>query len=214
MLKRIPLFANLADDDLAAVVDIAMTRTYPKNTLIISEGDTNDSFFVVLSGKLKIFLSDEDGKEIILGMKGPGDYFGEMALFDEQPRSACLMCVEPSKLLTIGADHFKNFLRQNPSVALNSISELCRRVRSLNEQVKDLALKNVYERLAKTLMQLSEERNGKRVIEQKVTQQDLANMVGSSREMVSRIFNDLIRGGYISKERNQITINQKLPSRW
>lgn len=214
MLKSVPLFSNLSDQELAAVSSISVVRTYPKHSLIINEGDTNDSLFVVLSGKLKVFLSDEEGKEIILDIKGAGDHFGEMALLDEQPRSACLMCLEKSRLMVISADHFKDYLLQNPPAGLMVMGELCQRIRSLNEQVKDLALKNVYERLAKTLTQLAQQDEDELVIADKLTQQDLANMVGSSREMVSRIFNDLVKGGYITREKNRIVINQKLPARW
>lgn len=214
LLKRVPMFSKLSEDELAALADISIVRTYPKHALIINEGDVNDSLFVVLSGKLKVFLSDEEGKEIILDIKDVGDHFGEMALLDHQPRSACLMCLEKARLMVISAEHFKTYLLENPVVGLAVMGELCQRIRSLNQQVKDLALKNVYERLTKTLTQLAREEHDKLVITDKLTQQDLANMVGSSREMVSRIFNDLVKGGYITRQKNRIVINQKLPARW
>jgi CRP/FNR family cyclic AMP-dependent transcriptional regulator len=157
---------------------------------------------------------DETGKEIVLDTKGPGDYFGEMALLDDAPRSASVTSLEKSSLLVIQGREFRTYLSTRPNIAINLLEALSHRIRHLNEQVKDLALKDVYTRLVKVFRQLGEKEEGRYVIRQKMTHQDLANRVGSSREMVSRIVHDLMEGGYIKKEKNRLIISETLPPRW
>ncbi len=214
MLKNIPLFSNLAESDLAILSSHAVTKKFAKNTIIINEGDETDSLYIILSGKIKAFLSDEHGKEIILDMAGPGEYFGEVALLDEAPRSASVMTLEPSSFLIISKDDFKNCVAKNPDIAISLIKELTHRIRVLTSSVKGLALRDVYGRVAETLLNLATEENGTLTISERPTQQELANMVGASREMVSRILKDLTSGGYIEVEDKKITIKRKLPSGW
>ncbi len=214
MLKNIPLFSNLAESDLAILCSHAVTKKFSKNTIIINEGDETDSLYVILSGKVKVFLSDEQGKEIILNIEGPGEHFGEIALLDEAPRSASVMTLEPSSFLIISKADFKDCLAKNPNIAIGLIKELTSRIRMLTGNVKGLALRDVYGRVTETLLHLAKEDNGKLVITEKLTQQDLANRVGASREMVSRILKDLTAGGYIKVEDKKIAIRRKLPSGW
>ncbi len=214
MLKNIPLFSNLAESDLAILSSHAVTKKFAKNTIIINEGDETDSLYIILSGKIKAFLSDEHGKEIILDMAGPGEYFGEVALLDEAPRSASVMTLEPSSFLIISKGDFKNCVAKNPDIAISLIKELTHRIRVLTSSVKGLALRDVYGRVAETLLNLATEENGTLTISERPTQQELANMVGASREMVSRILKDLTSGGYIEVEDKKITIKRKLPSGW
>ncbi len=214
MLKNIPLFSNLAESDLAILSSHAVTKKFAKNTIIINEGDETDSLYIILSGKIKAFLSDEHGKEIILDMAGPGEYFGEVALLDEAPRSASVMTLEPSSFLIISKGDFKNCVAKNPDIAISLIKELTHRIRVLTSSVKGLALRDVYGRVAETLLNLAAEENGTLTISERPTQQELANMVGASREMVSRILKDLTSGGYIEVEDKKIAIRRKLPSGW
>ncbi len=214
MLKNIPLFSNLAESDLAILSSHAVTKKFAKNTIIINEGDETDSLYIILSGKIKAFLSDEHGKEIILDMAGPGEYFGEVALLDEAPRSASVMTLEPSSFLIISKGDFKNCVAKNPDIAISLIKELTHRIRVLTSSVKGLALRDIYGRVAETLLNLAAEEKGTLVISERPTQQELANMVGASREMVSRILKDLTTGGYIEVEDKKITIKRKLPSGW
>ena len=211
MLRNVSLFSDLTDQELAVIEQRAVARTYSKGSVIINEGEDAISLYVIVSGGVKVLMDNEDGKEIILNSQGPGDYFGEMALIDDQPRSASIVTIEKSKFLIINKPAFQHILEQHPNIAIGLLKNLSKRIRSLSENVKSLALMDVYGRLAKTLLNLAKEKDGRLVIEQKLTQQDIANRIGSSREMVARILKDLSNGGYISIENKYITINEKLP---
>ena len=214
MLKNVSLFSGLPEDAINAVSALATTRTYPKNTIIISEGDDSDSLYAVLSGKVKVYLSDDEGKEIIINIHGPGDYFGEMALLDDKPRSASVMTLEESKLAVLSKTAFEDCLSKNPQISLPIIRGMSKRLRNLTENVKSLALMDVYGRVARTLLDMAEPKGEALVINQRLTQREIASMVGASREMVSRILKDLSVGGYITIENKKITINEKLPPGW
>ncbi|MFZ0257203.1 MAG: Crp/Fnr family transcriptional regulator [Gammaproteobacteria bacterium] len=209
-----PLFPELTSESLKQIAAHGTMRTYPKNTVLIHEGDQTDSFYVILKGKVKVYASDEDGKEIILNIQGAGKYFGELALIDSAPRSASVMTMEPSKLAVVSRADFEGFLTQNPRIAIELIRSLAQRVRSLTESVKSLALLDVYGRVARTLLDLATEEEGELAVRQRLTHQDIANMVGASREMVSRIMKDLTNGGYIRIEDRRISIRNKLPPGW
>ncbi|NOY67535.1 MAG: Crp/Fnr family transcriptional regulator [Gammaproteobacteria bacterium] len=214
MLKNIPLFADLKDDELDSIASHANTKSFPKNSIIINEGDDTSSMYIILSGKIKAFLSNEDGKEVILGIMGTGDYFGELSILDPSPRSASIMTMEPCKFIIINKENFEQSLDDHPDIARNMITELTRMIRKLTENVRGLALLDVYGRVAHTLLDMAEDENDVKVINQKLTHQDIARMVGSSREMVSRIMKDLQKGGYITSESKRIVINEKLPPGW
>lgn len=210
-----PLFPELTPDSLNRVAEHGTVRNYPKNTVMIHEGDRSDSLYVILSGKVKVYSSDEDGKEVILNIQGPGECFGELALIDAAPRSASVMTMEPSRISVISRADFERCLAENSGIALELIRSLAQRVRSLTESVKSLALLDVYGRVARTLLDMaSEEGGGQLVVRQRLTHQDIANMVGASREMVSRIMKDLVNGGYIHVKDKVITIQGKLPPGW
>lgn len=214
LLDNISLFADLSESDREAINKLAVTRSYAKNTLVMCEGDRSDSLYIVLTGKVKVFLSDEEGKEVTLNTQGPGEYFGELAMLDEAPRSASVVTVEDTKLAVVSKAAFDECLEKNPKIALTLIRGLARRLRELTENVRNLALMDVYGRVARTLLDLAEDKGGKQVISQKLTQREIASMVGASREMVSRILRDLSVGGYITIENRIITINERLPSGW
>ncbi|MGB5339929.1 MAG: Crp/Fnr family transcriptional regulator [Gammaproteobacteria bacterium] len=214
MLGNISLFSDLADEDLKVLTKHTVTRVYPKNNVIIHEGDSSDALFVVVSGRVKAFLSDEKGKEIVLNHHGPGEYFGEMALFDDEPRSASVITLEKTSLSMISKSDFEACLRTNPQVALHVIRGLIKRLRIATDNVRSLALMDVYGRVARILLQLAEQDDGQLIIREKLTHQDIADRVGSSREMVSRIFKDLKSGGYIEFEDKCLKIKEKLPHAW
>lgn len=213
MIESIPLFAGLLDEDLALVENHGSIKTYRKNTIVINQDDETDSLYVILSGSVKVFISGEDGREVVLNQKGEGEYFGEMALIDRQPRSASVVTLQPSRLMIISRTDFMQCVSRNPGIALNLIEPMSRRIRALTENVTSLALLDVYGRVARVLLDQAVEEEG-RTITGKLTQQDIADMVGASRAMVSRIIKDLKLGGYISIEKKRIIINQQLPSHW
>ena len=212
--EKIGLFAELSEEDRAAIAKLAVNRHFPKNTMVLCEGDNSDCLYVILSGKVKVFLSDEEGKEVTLTHQGEGEYFGELAMLDESPRSASVVTVEDSKLAVISKTAFDKCMENNPGIALKVMRGLARRLRDLTENVRSLALMDVYGRVARTLLDMAEEQDGVKVIPQKLTQRDIASMVGASREMVSRILRDLSIGGYITIKNKIITINERLPSAW
>lgn len=212
-LKQIPLFEGIPEEDLHALANKSVTRTFPKHTNIINEGDLTDSVYIILSGKVKVYLGEKNGRELILDIKGPGQYFGEMVL-DEGPRSASVMTMEPSEFSVTSRADFKYFLLNHPEIALHMIQNLIKMARGLNENVKSLVTLDVYGRVARMLLDLAIERDGKLVILEKLTQKDIASRVGASREMINRIFRDLTIGGYIDIEAGIITINRPPPSRW
>ena len=212
-LRNIPLFAGVVGVDFSALSERAVTRTYPKNAVIVSEGDRSNSLYVILSGTVKIFLADAGGKELILDIKGEGDYFGEMVL-DKGPRSASVMSVTPLQCAVISSEDFTDFLLKHPEVAFELIKNLIRLTRGMNANLHSLAMLDVYGRVARMLLDNAVEHDGKLVIPGKLTQKDMAARVGASREMVSRILHDLSSGGYISMVARRITINRALPARW
>ncbi|MFV1985623.1 MAG: Crp/Fnr family transcriptional regulator [Thiohalomonadales bacterium] len=214
MLTGIPFFSGLDDSLLTELHAHGSKRTYPKNTIIINEGDSTDSLYFIESGKVKVYLSDENGKEIIVNNHKTGEYFGELALIDDSKRSASVMTTEKSVFKIVARVEFEKFLENHPKIALSLIKVLTQRIRNLTENVRSLALMDVYGRVAKTLISLSEIDGEKQVIKDKLTQQDIANRVGASREMVARILKDLTFGGYISNVDRRIVINEKLPEHY
>jgi CRP/FNR family cyclic AMP-dependent transcriptional regulator len=204
---------TLSDADLMAMGAHAVARAYPKNTIIVSEGDRTDSLYIILEGRVKAFVADDRGHELVLSTQGPGEYFGEMVL-DEGPRSASVMTLEPSRFLVVPKKDFREFVARNPAFALSLIEKLIHRARTLTENVKSLALMDVYGRVARLLLELAEEREGTLVIAERLTQQEIASRVGASREMVSRILKDLTSGGYVAIERSRMVLNRRPPAHW
>ena len=197
-------------DNVAAV---ATVRTFPKRAIIVTEGDDTDSLYVVLSGKARVFVADEKGREVQLNQLGTGEYFGEVTL-DGGPRSASVMAVEDCRCAIVKRTELTAFLEQHPELALHVMRKLARRVRDLTESVRSLALMDVYGRVARLLLELAEEEDGKLVIRENLTHKDIASRVGASREMISRIFSDLAVGGYVRKEDGNLVIARKPPPRW
>jgi len=211
-LKNIPLFAGLPESDLQAIARKAVIKSYEKNAIVVTEGEFTKSLYVILSGRIKVYLDDENGKELVLDSKGPGEYFGEMVL-DEGPRSASVVTTEPSTFAVIATAVFKDLLVKHPEIALIVIKNLIRMARGLDENVRSLAMLDVYGRVSRMLLDLAVEQRGMLVIPEKLTQQEMANRVGTSREVINRILRDLTAGGYIRIEDKTIIINKPLPPR-
>jgi CRP/FNR family cyclic AMP-dependent transcriptional regulator len=214
MLNDIPLFSDLDAAELELLSSKAVTRQYARNTIIINEGDRSDSLYIIRSGSVKIFLSDADGREVILNIQGPGEYFGELALIDSGPRSASVMTQDKATLSLISKADFEDFMRQHPAATIKIMCGMVKRLRALTESVRSLALMDVYGRVAGLLLKLSKPEGDMRVIRDPMTQQDIADRVGASREMVSRILKDLKSGGYIEIHDRHITIRERLPHGW
>jgi CRP/FNR family cyclic AMP-dependent transcriptional regulator len=206
-------YAPLAPDTVRAIAASGVVRQFPKNAVIINEGEHGDSLFIVLSGKVKVYASNEAGKEVVIDFHGPGEYVGEMSL-DGSPRSASVMTVEPTTCAVVSRAHLREFVLAHPEFALHLIEVLIRRVRAATENVKSLALTDVYGRLVRLLLSLAVDRDGRLVVPEKLTQQDIAERVGASRDMISRLMKDLVGGGYLRIEERTITILRKPPPGW
>ena len=204
---------SLSEKHLKALSEWGNVKAYPKNTVIVNEGDRSDTLFIILSGRVKVYLADEEGKEVLLSTQGPGEYFGEMIL-DQGPRSASVITLEPSKFSVITTDQFKKFLAEHPDAGPELVMSLIHRVRELTKTVGNLALLDVYGRVARLLLELANEEDGEMVISERLTQQDMANRVGCSREMISRILKDLRIGGYLRMDGERIIIAKNPPRAW
>ncbi len=212
-LRAVSLFENLDDADLEALAAAAVVRSYPRHTVVVSEGDRSDALYLILSGRVKVYVQGEDAHELVLSTQGPGDYFGEMVL-DDGPRSASVMTLEPCRLAMLTRERFRAHLAGHPDVAIAVIKNLIRRCRTLTDTARDLALLDVYGRLAKLLLSLAHEEDGRLVVSEHLTKQAMGERIGASREMVSRILKDLATGGYVSEQDGRLIIHRKPPRNW
>jgi len=212
--NKFPGSLGIQDDELRTLSAHAKLQNYPRHKLVINEGDQTDSVYVIQTGRVKVFLYGANGREIELSVLGPGEYFGEMVL-DAGPRSASVMTLEPSAFFIVPQHVFREFVVQHPEFAMRLVKTLIYRTRGLLNNVRSLATLDVYGRVARLLLELAEEEaDGRLAIRGRLTKQEIANRVGASREMISRVFKDLTTGGYIEMEKNCITIARNLPGHW
>ena len=189
-------------------------KPYRANAILINEGDTSDSLYIVLSGRVKVYSTNADGKEIVIATHGAGEYIGELAL-DGGVRSASVMTLEPTTCSVVSGANLREFIAAYPDFASHLIHKLIRSVRQATESVKSLALEDVYARVVRLLTDLADPfDDGHRRVRERLTQQDIAERVGASREMVSRIFKDLSVGGFLATESGQITLLKQPPRTW
>jgi len=203
----------LRDEVLRQIAASGVVRTFPKSTILIAEGDVGDSLYIIVSGRVKVFASNEAGREVVINFHGPGEYVGEMSL-DGAPRSASVITIEPTSCAIVNRSQFRDFLAANPDFAQHIIKTLIHRARNATENVKSLALQDVYGRLVRLLNALALEQDGKHVVQERLTQQDIADRVGASRDMIGKLMKDLVGGGYLVVEDRQITIVKRLPPGW
>jgi CRP/FNR family cyclic AMP-dependent transcriptional regulator len=188
-------------------------RQFPAHAILINEGDRGDVLYIVLSGRLQAYSSGDNGREVVLGEHGPGEYLGELSL-DGEPRSVSVKTLEPCSCCLVQGAELRQFLTDHPDFGVHLTAKLIWMVRRLTEQVKSLALQDVYGRIARVLGELSDPVGAERVMRHKLTQQDIAARVGSSREMVNRVMKELTTGGYVSTREGRIVIHRKLPPAW
>lgn len=187
---------------------------FKRNNMVISQGDKSRSLFIITSGRMKVFANDEEGSQTIFTFLGKGSYFGELSLLDDAPRSATVSAVENSKALSLSYQHFENFLSNHPEVYPPLVTALTTRIRKMDETICTLTSRDTYGRLVQALYNEAEEQGDGTLITERLTHQDIAEMIGSSREMVSRIFKDLKEGEYIEVDKKRILIKKPLPSNW
>lgn len=207
------LGSPLREDVCKAIAASGVVRSYPKQTVLIAEGDVGDSLYIILAGRVKVYASNAAGREVVLNFHGAGEYVGEMSL-DGAPRSASVITMEPTTCAIVNRAQFRDFLAANPDFAQHLIHTLIRRARTATENVKSLALSDVYGRLVRLLNALAVEHEGRQVVQERLTQQDIADRVGASRDMIGKLMKDLVGGGYLVVEDRQIAIVKKLPPGW
>jgi CRP/FNR family cyclic AMP-dependent transcriptional regulator len=189
-------------------------RRYRKGTVLIEEGDRGNTLYIILEGRLRAFCSADNGREITLGVYGPGEYLGEMSL-DGGVRSASVETIETSLCAVVTRETIRDFIGDRPEFAFDLLTKVIRRARAATLSAKNLALNDVYGRLKLLLESLGTvDGAGSRVIGERLTQRDLASRLGCSREMVSRVMKDLEGGGYVRFEDHRIVVERPLPVRW
>jgi CRP/FNR family transcriptional regulator, cyclic AMP receptor protein len=204
LFRRFALFAELDDRELSAIAALARPRQYDRDEVVIHADERGDVFCLITEGRVKITMISPEGKEIILSMLGPGDFFGEMALLDDEPRSATVIATEKLQLLTIWRSDFLSMLQQNFSITRKVLAELSRRLRSAAIRIESLATMDVYGRRARFFLDLArddgKEVEGGYVAVTRPTHQAIANTIGTSRETVSRLIHDLMEQGLLLTE--------------
>ena len=214
IFNQIPLFENLSKSERDNLAGRFILRQHPKNSIIINEGDDTSSFYIILKGRVKVYLTDESGKEVILNIQGEGEYLGEIALLDAGPRSASVATIEDSRFAVLNRQSFIECISENPQLSLKIMQGLTRRLRALSENVRSLALMDVYGRVARLLLELAVDQEGDKIIEDKLTQNEIAARIGASPKMVGRIMQDLKKGGYVHKKGKHLIIARPLPPAW
>lgn len=213
MLDQIPLFAGLPAEALARLEGHTRQRNIARNTLLMTAGEPAEAMYLIISGTVKVFLSDVDGKEVTLALLSKGDYVGEMALIDEQPRSASVITTEDAVLCSLSKSGFNKCLAEHPEIARYLMRGLIQRLRDADRKISSLALLDVYGRIAQLLLELAQKEGNLLVVPDRLSQQEIANRIGASREMVSKIMKDLAQCGHIHVEKKRIIIYPSLTPR-
>ena len=213
LFRKFALFAELDDRELGAIAAVAKTRRYAKDDVVFHADEIGDVFCIIREGQVKVTMISPEGKEIILNTLGPGEFFGEMALLDEQPRSATIIAIEPLEVVTIWRSDFLQILEESFSITRKILAELSKRLRQMSTRIESLATMDVYGRLARFFLDLAE-KNGKTlengfVAVTRPTHQAIANTIGTSRETVSRLLHDLMRQDLLLSEGKTIYLKKE-----
>jgi CRP-like cAMP-binding protein len=210
LLRTVPIFSELSAADCEALAQLASRRRYPKDTVVFFENDEGDSFFMIVSGRIKVTILGDDGREVILSVLGPGDFFGEMALLDDEPRSATAIAIEECELLSLQRSDFESVIGNKPSISLALVRVLTARLRKANHQISTLALLDVYGRVARVLMDMARDEGRRlkdgRIAFRRATHQEIANRIGTTRETVTRMMKDLERQSLMHIEGREIVL--------
>lgn len=210
LLRTVPIFSELTDADITSLARLSSRRQYPKDTVVFFENEEGDFFFMIVAGRIKVTILGDDGREVILSILGPDDFFGEMALLDNEPRSATAIAVEDSELLSLHRHDFQSVLADNRSIMSALIKILVSRIRKANHQISTLALLDVYGRVARVIVDMARDEGRRlkdgRIAFRRATHQEIANRIGTTRETVTRMLKDLERQGMIHVEGREIVV--------
>ncbi len=210
LLRNVPMFSLLSGVQLLLLAQVLLRKPYPRNSTVVAAGDPSDALYIVISGRLKVTISDKEGREAILAILKQGDFFGEMGLIDQAPRSATVVTIEPCELLTITRTDFMKCLQKNFDLAMNVIRGLVERLRQADNKIGSLALMDVCGRVARLLMEMAETVDGQKVVTKKLPKQQIAKMIGASREMVSRVMKEMETSGHIEVRAHRILLRESL----
>jgi CRP/FNR family cyclic AMP-dependent transcriptional regulator len=213
-VRAAPITTDTLDEGLLRVIaQKGGVKLYPAQTVLINEGDAADSLFIILGGRVKVYSTNAEGREVVITTHGAGEYVGEMSL-DGGMRSASVITMEPTTCSVVSGANLRDFVAAHPDFALHLIHKLIWRVRHATDSVKSLALDDVYARVVRLLNDVADGSGEEREVRERLTQQDIAGRVGASREMVSRIFKDLSLGGYLAVSAGRIKLLKRLPAHW
>lgn len=211
-LKNVPLFSDMTDQELRLLAESGSRRKYPGKTMVFQEGESGEVLLVILSGKVKVLLLGKNGEEFILTMLGPGNFFGEMSILEAAPRSATVMTVEPCEFLLLWQKDLEGLIKKHPIILVKVLKHLSQRLRKSTELIRSLVMFDIYGRVGRCLLDLPETRSGRAsgqfLVPNRPSFQELAKMVGCSRETLSRAIKALKDNGCISVTRNTIYINK------
>lgn len=213
LFRQVPLFADLEEQDIKSLTSMLTRRRYPKDSVIFFEHDPGDSLYLIVSGRVRVTILADDGREIVLAVLGEGDFFGEMSLLDNEPRSATAIAMEDTEVLIIHQKEFFSIVEKRPPILIKLLSVISSRLRKANHQIGSLALLDVYGRVARVLLDLAQEQGTRlrdgRISFRRPTHQEIANMIGATRETVSRMISDLHRQGYIEISGKNVIIQDQ-----
>jgi CRP/FNR family cyclic AMP-dependent transcriptional regulator len=212
--QTIYFLPNISSEALNALLQNARTLSYPKQSVIVSQGDEPKALFLITSGKVRILSADEKCRELTLNIQKTGSCFGEIALLANEPSLITAIALEKTFCEVISKNDFIGWLMNYPEVAFPILDVLSKRIRQLTTKIKQMAFLNVYERTVQILQEIAVAEGNIRVIRNRPSHQELASMVGASREMVSKIMTELTKGGYIAIEDKLLIINGKMPASW
>jgi len=204
-LRSIPLFSQLRESDLWRLREATVSRSYPKDSIILFEGEQAEALYVVLSGRVKVVYVSEDGREVILGTRDNGDFFGETALLDELPNPAHVIAMQDTELLVLRREEFRRCLAEMPGMSLGLLRVLSRRLRSQDDTIRGLVLLDVRGRVARLILDLAERNDGS-AVPKGITHNLIAQMVGASRETVSRTLRELTTEGLLEVTGRRIAV--------
>ena len=211
LIRRVPLFSMLTNDQAQSIADSVVKRRFRRGEIIVEHGKKSNALFILLTGRARVLTSDSRGREVILAVLQPGDYVGEMSLIDNEPHSATVRAEVQTDMLILGRAEFARCLPENSSLSYAIMRGLVARLRSADRQIESLALLDVYGRVARSLLDMAEVIGDAKIIRNKVSRQDLAKVVGASREMVSRVMKDLEERGMIETQENgSVVLKERL----
>jgi len=211
LIRRVPLFSLLTNDQAQGIADAVVKRRFRRGEIIVEHMRKSNSLIILLTGRARVLTSDSRGREVILAVLQPGDYVGEMSLIDNEPHSATVRAEIQTDMLVLARPDFTRCLPENSSLSYAILRGLVQRLRNADRQIESLALLDVYGRVARTLLDMAEDQGDLKIIRNKVSRQDLAKVVGASREMVSRVMKDLEERGMVETQENgSVIIKQRL----